>query len=209
MKIRVTPALLAGLLAGLLGPLAATADTIYTYRSPDGVTLFTDRDAQPATYELLNVRRGWDYRPRVLTDDMRDLYDPEIRLAARLYDVDPGLIKAVIHAESHFDRHAVSRVGAQGLMQLMPRTAAFLEVHNAFDPRDNIVGGARFLSYLMERFDRLDHVLAAYNAGEGNVRRHGGIPPFAETRGYVKKVQELLPVYQQHFGSPDAGLAVR
>ena len=190
-------------------PLSAQADVIYTYRSPNGIPLFTDRDVMPPSYELLNIRRGWDFSAGPLSDDLRDLYDLEIRYAARLYDVDPGLIKAVIHAESLFDRHAISRVGAQGLMQLMPRTATFLEVDNAFDPRQNIVGGARFLNYLMERFDTLEHVLAAYNAGEGNVRRHGGVPPFSETKGYIKKVKELLPRYQQHFAEIDTSLAAR
>ncbi|MBA3979301.1 MAG: lytic transglycosylase domain-containing protein [Alcanivorax sp.] len=201
--------LLALLASSALAPGHACADAIYTYRAPDGVPMFTDRERMPAGYELLNVRRGWVERRGHLSADLRDLYDPEIRHAARLYGIDPGLIKAVIHAESLFDRHAVSRVGAQGLMQLMPRTAAFLEVDNAFDPRQNIAGGARFLNYLMERFDDLELVLAAYNAGEGNVRRHGGVPPFPETQGYIQRVQQLLPRYQQHFASPDPSLAIR
>lgn len=194
--------LAAALLAVCL-PAYATADTIYTFRSPDGTPLFTDRSVMPGGYELLSVRKGWDFTPRALSTDVRDLYDLEIQYAARSHRIEPGLIKAVIHAESLFDRHAVSRVGAQGLMQLMPQTAAFLEVSNPFDPRQNISGGTRFLSYLMERFDSLEHVLAAYNAGEGNVRRYGGVPPFDETRRYVKKVQELLPRYRAHFAQDD------
>ncbi|MCK0536369.1 lytic transglycosylase domain-containing protein [Alcanivorax quisquiliarum] len=194
--------LVTGLLAVCL-PGYAEADTIYQFRSPDGTPLFTDRSVMPGGYELLSIRKGWDFTPRALSTDLRDLYDLEIRYAARSHSVEPGLIKAVIHAESLFDRHAVSRVGAQGLMQLMPQTAAFLDVSNPFDPRQNISGGARFLSYLMERFDSLEHVLAAYNAGEGNVRRYGGVPPFEETRRYVKKVQELLPRYRAHFEQDD------
>ncbi len=201
-------ALITGLLAVSL-PGYAEADTIYKFRSPDGTMLFTDRQEMPSGYELLSVRKGWSYTPRALSADLRDLYDPEIRLASHSYGVEPGLIKAVIHAESLFDRNATSRVGAQGLMQLMPQTASFLEVSNSFDPRQNIAGGTRFLSYLMERFDNIEHVLAAYNAGEGNVRRYGGIPPFDETRRYVKKVLELLPRYREHFSGVEQTLAVR
>lgn len=202
---------LAAGLSALCLPGYAEADTIYTFRSPDGTPLFTDRSVMPGGYELLSVRKGWDFTPRALSTDMRDLYDLEIQYAARSHGVEPALIKAVIHAESLFDRHAVSRVGAQGLMQLMPQTAAFLEVSNPFDPRQNISGGTRFLSYLMERFDSLEHVLAAYNAGEGNVRRYGGVPPFEETRRYVRKVQELLPRYRAQFeqAEPSNTLAVR
>jgi len=84
-------------------------------------------------------------------------------------------------------------------MQLMPETASFLQVYNTFDPQQNIMGGTRYLSYLTGKFDETALILAAYNAGEGNVRRHGGIPPFPETQGYVRKVLELLPDYQEQF----------
>ena len=188
-------------------PALAGADGIYEYRAPDGGTLFTDRDHMPGDYTLLDVRKGWSYEPRPLTPEIRDQYDLEIEYAARSHDVDPALIKAVIHAESHFERRAVSRAGAQGLMQLMPETARHLEVHNPLNARQNILGGSRFLSYLKDRFTDLELVLAAYNAGEGNVRRYGGIPPFPETRAYVEKVQELLPRYQRQFGDPGRRLS--
>ena len=187
----------------LLGHAPATAaDRIFTYRGPDGSLMFTDRDQArvPREYTLLSVRKGWEYKPRALTPAIRDRFDATIEYAALSNRVEPALIKAVIHAESHFDPHAISRAGAQGLMQLMPETAAYLQVHQPFDPRQNIMGGARFLSYLMGKFDTLPHVLAAYNAGEGNVRRHGGIPPFPETQRYVTKVTELLDTYRSQFG---------
>ncbi|MDF1822127.1 MAG: lytic transglycosylase domain-containing protein [Alcanivoracaceae bacterium] len=192
----------ASLLLLLTATAPAAGERIFTYKGPDGSIMFTDRDQArvPGDYTLLSVRKGWDYTPRKLTAKIRDQYDADIEYAAISYQVDPALIKAVIHAESHFDPHAVSRAGAQGLMQLMPETAAYLRVHRPFDARQNILGGTRFLSYLMGKFDRLDHVLAAYNAGEGNVRRHGGIPPFPETQRYVVKVSELLNTYRPHFG---------
>ena len=193
----------------LLLPGLAGAEAIYKYRDAGGGVLFTDRDVMPRDYTLIDVRKGWSFTPRALTPEMRDRYDLEIEYASSAFNVDPGLIKAVIHAESHFERHAVSRAGAQGLMQLMPATAAFLQVHNVFDPRQNILGGARYLQYLQERFDSIELVLAAYNAGEGNVRRHGGIPPFQETQGYVTKVMELLPRYQEQFSRPDRRVATR
>ncbi len=184
----------------------AEADTIYKYRGKDGSVLFTDRgtDRVGNEFVLLSVRKGWEDRSSYkLTAAMRDQFDPEIRYAAATYAVQPELIKAVIHAESLFDPFAVSRVGAQGLMQLMPETATYLEVYNPFNARQNIMGGARFLNYLMGKFDRIEHVLAAYNAGETNVRRYGGIPPFKETQGYVKKVLQLMPTYASHFKLAD------
>lgn len=176
----------------------ASAETVFKYRDQAGGILFTDRDTDrvSADYVLLSVRKGWSYKTGKLTDARRDQFDPDILYAASSYSVEPEVIKAVIHAESLFDPFAVSRVGAQGLMQLMPETAGHLQVNNPFNARENILGGARFLSYLMGKFDKIEHVLAAYNAGEGNVRRYGGIPPFKETQGYVKKVLELVPIYK-------------
>lgn len=198
------------LLLTLLAP-ALQAEQIFQYRDSTGGIMFTDRgqDQVPSDYRLLSVRKGWDDRPRVLTDGMRDQYDIDILYAARAYEVEPALVKAVIHAESYFDPYAVSRAGAQGLMQLMPQTAGYLKVHNPFNARQNIIGGTRFLAYLKGKFDRLDHVLAAYNAGEGNVRRHGGIPPFPETQNYVVKVQDLLGRYRKQFNSGADKLAIR
>lgn len=197
---------LLGMCLGLLAPHAG-ADIIYKYRGKDGSVLFTDRGTDRVSrdqYVLLSVRKGWEDRTstRKLTPAIRDQFDSTIRDAALAYSVKPELIKAVIHAESLFDEYAVSRVGAQGLMQLMPQTAAYLDVHNAFNARQNIMGGARFLNYLMGKFDKLELVLAAYNAGETNVRRYNGIPPFKETQGYVRKVLELMPGYASHFASP-------
>ena len=114
---------------------------------------------------------------------------------ARKYDVDPALVAAVVETESRFHRTARSPVGAQGLMQLMPRTGHWLGAKNLYDPEQNVDAGVKYLKYLQGRFDgNLKNAIAAYNAGEGNVERYGGVPPFQETRSYVKKV---MTRYQQ------------
>jgi soluble lytic murein transglycosylase-like protein len=112
---------------------------------------------------------------------------------ATRYGVSKDLIAAIIEAESSYNPRAISPRGAQGLMQLMPETAAILRVSDPFDPRENIDGGVRHLLSLMDRFDNnLPLALAAYNAGEGAVIRHRGIPPYRETRQYVKRIMRQL-----------------
>ena len=123
-------------------------------------------------------------------------FDAIITQEASVWNLDPLLIKSVIWVESCFDQHAISRVGAHGLMQLMPATAAELGVTDRFDPAQNIRGGVTYLAQMLDRFDRdLDLALAAYNAGPGAVERHQGIPPFPETRNYVARVNAH---YQRH-----------
>ena len=108
---------------------------------------------------------------------------------AQKYDVDPALVAAVMETESRFKSGARSQVGAKGLMQLMPRTGRWMGAKDLYDPEQNVEAGTKYLRYLNERFDgNLKETLAAYNAGEGNVRRYKGVPPFGETRSYVKKV---------------------
>lgn len=114
---------------------------------------------------------------------------------AMKYDVDPALVAAVVETESRFKARARSQVGARGLMQLMPRTGRWLGARNLYDPEQNVEAGTKYLSYLQKRFDgNLNKAIAAYNGGEGNVKRYNGVPPFRETRSYVKKV---LSRYQQ------------
>jgi soluble lytic murein transglycosylase-like protein len=122
-----------------------------------------------------------------------EAYADIIQEAAAIYDLDPNLIHAVMQTESAFHPYAVSRAGAEGLMQLMPELSTEMGVGNAFDPRENIMGGVRYLKRLLDYHKGdLDLALASYNAGPGNVERYGGVPPFRETRNYLKTIKQIL-----------------
>jgi soluble lytic murein transglycosylase-like protein len=124
-------------------------------------------------------------------------YVDEINLAAHQFDLDPALVRAVIHAESDFNALARSQKGAMGLMQLMPGTARLVGVADARLPGDNIRGGARYLAGLMARFKNdVSLAAAAYNAGPEAVQKYAGVPPYAETQVYVQRVKILLQRYQ-------------
>jgi soluble lytic murein transglycosylase-like protein len=121
-----------------------------------------------------------------------DEIDQSIVMAAARHNVDPNLVRAVVKVESNFNSNAVSRTGAMGLMQLMPKTARELKVKNPFDPQQNVDAGVRHLKYLLENYNGdVNLTLAAYNAGEGAVRRSAGVPHFAETQDYVRKITHL------------------
>lgn len=125
-------------------------------------------------------------------------YDSFIAGACARYQLPESLLRAVIHTESNYSNQAVSRAGASGLMQLMPKTARALGVKDVFDPQQNIYGGARYLRLLANRYSGdMVLVLAAYNAGAGNVEKHGGVPPFAETRAYVRAVLRRFYAYER------------
>jgi soluble lytic murein transglycosylase-like protein len=128
-------------------------------------------------------------------------YDALIHEAAALYRVSPTLIRSVMQAESAFNPMAISRTGAMGLMQLMPEIASAFEIVDPFDPRENIMGGARLLRELLDsHHNKIPLVLAAYNAGPTAVARYRGVPPFRETRGYVKKITSLIARDERNAG---------
>ena len=124
-------------------------------------------------------------------------YAAEIRAAAAQHGVDEAIVRAIIHAESSFNPNARSRVGAQGLMQLMPPTARRFGVSDSYDPAQNIRGGVQYLAWLLKRYNGdLTLAAAGYNAGEGAVDRYKGVPPYSETRRYVERVRVLAERYR-------------
>jgi hypothetical protein len=164
-------------------------------------------------------KRPWHY-DAARGPMFRSKYDPMIIDAAKKFDVDAALISAVIKAESDFNPREVSNKGARGLMQLMPSTAERFGVRNSFDAKANIDGGVQYLRWLLDTFSgNADLAVAAYNAGEGNVWKYNGVPPFRETMTYIKRVaQTLLSVTARagvpvpHYttaGSVSAGVLVR
>jgi soluble lytic murein transglycosylase len=177
-------------------PRAADArGPIYSYTDERGVTHFT------------NVPRGDPRYKRIRMADpplhqrypapRHGAFDELIHEAAIAYSVPPALVKAVIAAESAFNPRAVSRKGAQGLMQLMPQTAATLGVRDPLEPTQNVRGGTNYLRAMIDRYGDLSRALAAYNAGPTAVDHYGGIPPYRETRAYVERV---LTYYRSYHG---------
>jgi soluble lytic murein transglycosylase-like protein len=194
------------LLVALLCPALSSAD-IFSYVDKDGVTHFTNRPSGDPHYRLYmkskdGARRRSDV-PAVAPSDTSverfTRYGDFIREASALYQIPEELVRAVIKVESDYDPRAVSRVGAQGLMQLMPDTAQRMQVRDVLDPRENILGGVRYLRVLANMFNGdLQLTLAGYNAGENAVLRHGGIPPFDETEDYVARVLQYYRRYREN-----------
>jgi soluble lytic murein transglycosylase-like protein len=176
------------------------APKIYKYLS-GGTTSFSDKPPSRESYVVLThscyacsltSTINWH-----ATRLHRDKFVDEINLAARQFNIDPALVRAVIHAESGFNVHARSPKGAVGLMQLMPGTARLLGVANARVPRENIRGGAQYLAGLLVRFKNdVGLATAAYNAGPEAVQKYAGVPPYAETQVYVQRVRILHQRYK-------------
>src|SRR5882724_1203940 len=194
-----------GVALGLsLLPAVSTAD-IYSYVDNQGVAHFTNKPSGDARYRLYMKSRDGSKRrsdsyvaPNDTSVERFSRYGDVIREAAGLYQIPEELVRAVIKVESDYDPQAVSRVGAQGLMQLMPETAQRMQVRDVMDPRENVLGGVRYLRVLANMFNGdLQLTLAGYNAGENAVVRHGGIPPFDETEDYVVRVLAYYRRYRE------------
>lgn len=197
------------IVADITGPV--TANSVFKIASlvPDkyvskrlnlfDVTLTRDGDPPLLAESARTLRDGF----AMINDSIREQFFKSelpfgelIHRKAAKYDVDPTLVIAVMETESRFKARARSQVGATGLMQLMPRTGRWMGAQNLYDPEQNVDAGVKYLKYLDGRFDGdRKKVIAAYNAGEGNVIKYGGTPPFRETRSYVQKV---LTSYDKH-----------
>src|SRR5215813_1552201 len=178
--------LIATVIAGI-GSLAFSVQTttaeIYQFIGPNGAISLTNVPSDPR-FRKIEIESSRFHT----TLSEREL-EPVIRRHSSQHQLHPALIRAVIKAESDFDPRAVSRSGAIGLMQLMPQTAVRLDVRDMYDPDDNVGGGTKYLRQLLDRFHgNLPLALAAYNAGENAVDRYQTLPPYDETRQYVRKV---------------------
>tara|TARA_R110001583_G_scaffold133024_1_gene284898 strand:+ start:479 stop:1459 length:981 start_codon:yes stop_codon:yes gene_type:complete len=191
---------------GIVSDLGVEKRKVYQYKQTNGVMVFSDVQPQGDDYQVLLYEC---FACRV--DSVIDWYKiplftspfaADVALAARQYQLDPALIRAVIHAESAFKMGALSKAGAKGLMQLMPATASDMGVDDPFNAQQNIRGGSRYLAQLLSQFNGdIDLACAAYNAGPTTVMQYRGIPPYPETQAYVKRVKILLKRYQKALAS--------
>lgn len=180
--IGLTTTVIAGI-GSLTFSVSTTPAEIYQYIARDGSISLTNVPSD-SRYRKIQIESSQLHT----TLSEREL-EPVIRRYSSQHQLHPALIRAVIKAESNFDPRAVSRTGAIGLMQLMPQTAVRLDVRDMYDPDDNVGGGTKYLRQLLDRFHgNLPLALAAYNAGENAVDRYQALPPFDETRRYVRKV---------------------
>ncbi|MFS8137601.1 MAG: lytic transglycosylase domain-containing protein [Thermomonas sp.] len=181
---------------------------VYSYVK-DGVRTYTSNRPKGATgisglraiqYSYMETCYACSAKPGVSFSTVRlntAAYQAEITAAAHEHGVDEAIVRAIIHAESAFNPNALSRVGAQGLMQLMPATARRFGVSDSFNAAQNISGGVRYLAWLLKRFNgNLSLVAAGYNAGEGAVDKYNGVPPYSETQRYVQRVGLLAERYR-------------
>lgn len=181
---------------------SAMAAKFFIYQLPDGSRVISDRPIHKMTHKLITSRRGaigtgqlvanrYKRRPNSLGE-----LEGLIRQVSNRHSVDVALVKAVIHTESYFKVRAKSRVGASGLMQLMPKTARKYGVRDIYNPEENLEAGVKHLRYLLKKYkNNLKVALAAYNAGERAVHYYSGVPPYKETQNYVQKVLHYRDYY--------------
>lgn len=192
MKLTLGTTISFWLLVGFFLPSSGFPD-VYVYKDNQGVLTFTNVPTHSG-YRRVIKEVGGQLSAGIGTSNG---YEDVIRSASDRYSIDADLIRAVIKVESDFKSGARSNKGAMGLMQLMPDTARLHNVTDVFDPIDNIEGGVRHLKLLLARYQGdVELSLAAYNAGIKAVEKHGGIPPFTETREYVKRVLSYYQTYR-------------
>ncbi|MFZ2224507.1 MAG: lytic transglycosylase domain-containing protein [Candidatus Deferrimicrobium sp.] len=183
------------ILSFLLWPVVSGAD-IYRYVDGEGVIHYSN--TQPDEKFTLYLREGPKAAPRSQASAIpgASWMNGYVDRFSRANDLPPALVHAIIKAESNGQRKAVSRKGAKGVMQLMPFTSKRLRVNDPFDPIENIEGGIKYIKELLVAFEGdLTNTIAAYNAGPGAVRKYGGVPPYQETRLYVRRVMDLYRQY--------------
>lgn len=219
---RCLPSVLLTSLALSTLTISAHAANMYIYESSTGQALLTNISNPSGNFDKFtkkvkvtyykdsgnfnnNASSNNNYGSSAASNSAsRNAYDSYIRASAARHGVDPALMKAMMHTESAFNPNARSPVGAQGLMQLMPATARRFNVANAWNPAENIEGSAKYIAWLMKRFNNnVEFAVAGYNAGEGNVDKYKGIPPFKETRNYVQRVMSRYHSLYKN----DAGIA--
>jgi len=189
IRSRMVPAILFCSAILILSCFVPARGDIYKYVDPNGVVHFTNTPTgNQYRFYLKETSSGYNGEEPI--SDVIARY-------AKAFNLEEALIKAVIKVESDYNPKAVSSRGAQGMMQLIPETARLMDVGDPFNPEENIRGGSRYLRKMLDEFGgNLELALAAYNAGPGSVRRHGGVPPFAETRQYIKRVKKYLRDYR-------------
>lgn len=197
---------------GVLFSHGASAAAIYKYRDRHGVINYTNVKPKGITPQIVMIycpacdpKSKVDFtRVAIKTTD----FGPQIRAAIARHPVDEALVRAVIQAESAYNPYALSKAGARGLMQLMPGTAAEYGVSDSYDAQQNINGGVAYLRFLLDMFDGdIKLVSAAYNAGQNNVLKYAGVPPFAETQVYVQRVGQLYVRYRNEIAAREAAKA--
>jgi soluble lytic murein transglycosylase-like protein len=188
----------------LLFAAQLSAET-YIYQEKDGTRWITDRIMDPDAFQFIDkygrptATKSCKGVTESILQRRASLYMPAVKRFSSENELDEHLIKAIIRAESCFDRRAISRAGAHGLMQLMPSTARNYGVIDRFDATQNLRAGIKHFSELMQKYRNNTKLsLAAYNAGVHNVKRYNGIPPFRETQNYVKKVLRFFDYYKEH-----------
>jgi soluble lytic murein transglycosylase-like protein len=199
----ILKALISLLLMAFTWAIPTAHAAIYIYQLPDGSRIISDHAMKVKGYKLVRASQTVGGVGALAASKSHQVfrskpsyYDRLIIRMASEHALDPALVKAVMHVESHFNPYATSKKGASGLMQLMPKTAAVYGVTDIYDPVQNVSAGVQYLKHLMERYNNKHKlVLAAYNAGPKAVARYKGVPPYRETRKYVKRVMKFKRRY--------------